>query len=156
MKTTTGSMHRVVFALAVLCTGLLAVNMAAMPIYKEQVFLQRGTIDSAGEFVILIGFLLVPVFNIVSLLWMASRMRRVQAVSNGDKGILALGVLCMILLIGEKVMVDEIGRETLLGWEVTGEWIILYIFLAIQLFYNFVILRRMHRTHTVQRTEAVA
>jgi hypothetical protein len=36
-------------------------------------------------------------------------------------------------LIGEKVMVDEIAREYRLGWEVTGEWIILYVLLAIQL-----------------------
>jgi hypothetical protein len=48
-------------------------------------------------------------------------------------------------------MVDEIGREYLLGWEVVGEWIILYVFLAIQLLYNIVILRRVHRARISRR-----
>jgi len=58
---------------------------------------------------------------------------------------LALGVLCMILLLGEKTMVDEIGREYLWGWKVTGEWIILYVFLAIQLLYNALIILKLYR-----------
>jgi hypothetical protein len=45
------------------------------------------------------------------------------------------GVLCLLLLAGEKVMIDEIARETRLGWETLGEWIILYGFFTTQLFY---------------------
>jgi hypothetical protein len=45
----------------------------------------------------------------------------------------ALGIACMILMAGAKVMVDEIGREAVLGWETTGEWIILYCCLTVQL-----------------------
>ena len=47
--------------------------------------------------------------------------------------------------IHEKVMMDEIGREYLLGWEVLGEGIILNVFLTIQLLYNALILRKMYR-----------
>jgi hypothetical protein len=46
------------------------------------------------------------------------------------------GILCMAALIGEKVMVDEIGREMRMGWEVSGEWIILYTLLSLQLIYS--------------------
>jgi len=56
------------FPLATLCTGLLVYNMVAMPIYKEQVFLERGAITAGVEMIILIGFVLMPIFNIVSLL----------------------------------------------------------------------------------------
>jgi hypothetical protein len=60
------------------------------------------------------------------------------------------------LLVGEKAMVDEIGREYLLGWEVVGEWIILYVFLAIQLLYNIFILRRVYRACVAGRSGARA
>jgi hypothetical protein len=145
MKTTYRMVDRAAFALAILCTGLLVYIMVAMPIYKEEVFLERGPITIGGEMVILIGFVLVLIFNIVSLLWVLSQIRRPQAVRKGDGWILALGALCLILLLGEKVMADEIGREYRLGWEVVGEWIILYVFLAIQFLYNIVILRRLYR-----------
>lgn len=146
MKAAVGLVYRAAFGLAILCTGFLIFNMVAMPIYKEQVFLERGTVTIGGEMVILVGFVLMVIFNIVSLLWVSSRIRKAQAVRKGGRGIIALGALCLILLMGEKVMVDEIGREYLLGWEVVGEWIILYVFLAIQLLYNVVILRRVYRT----------
>ncbi|MFC1563543.1 hypothetical protein ACFL6G_01345 [candidate division KSB1 bacterium] len=40
-------------------------------------------------------------------------------------------------------MLDEIGREYLLGWETAGEWIILYVFLIIQLIYNSMFLLKL-------------
>jgi hypothetical protein len=136
---------RAALALAIACTVLLVYNMVAMPIYKQQVFLERGTITTGAEMVILIGFVLVIMFNFVSLLWMSSRIRKAEAVRMGDIAVLALGALCLVLPVGEKVMVDEIGHEYLLGWEVVGEWIILYLFLTIQLLYNIIILRRVYR-----------
>ena len=51
----------------------------------------------------------------------------------------------MILLFGEKVMVDEIDREMLLGWESVGEWVILYILFFIQLFYSLLIIFKIKR-----------
>jgi hypothetical protein len=145
MNANYGFTCRAAFALATVCTALLVCNMAAMPIYKQQIFLERGTITTGGEMVILIGFVLVLMFNVMSLLWVSSRIRKAEAVHMGDITVLTLGALCLILLVGEKVMVDEIGREYLLGWEVVGEWVILYVFLTIQLLYNFIILRRVYR-----------
>jgi len=156
MKGTYGLVYRAAFALAILCTGLLVCIMVALPIYKEQVFLERGTITTGGEMVIIIGFILVPIFNIVSLLWVSLCILQAQVVRKGYMGVLALGALCLILLMGEKVMLDEIGREYLLGWEVVGEWIILYVFLATQLLYNVVILRRLYRACETQRIKARA
>jgi hypothetical protein len=111
MKASYGLVCRTAFALAILCTGLLVYNMVAMPIFKDQVFLERGKISTGGEMVILLGFILVPIFNILSVLWVSLRMRKAQTDRKGDYRVLALGVLCLFLLVGEKVMVDEIGRE---------------------------------------------
>ncbi len=152
----TGSAYRAALALAVLCTGLLVYNIAALPIFREPVFLERGMISPGGETIILIGFVLAAIFNFVSLLWNISRARKKRISSQGDKWILALGVLCMILLLGEKTMVDEIGREYLLGWEVTGEWIILYVFLAIQLLYNTLIILKLYRIRKTRPAAAGA
>jgi hypothetical protein len=91
MKATYGLVYHAAFALAILCAGLLVYNMVAMPIYKEQVFLERGTITAGGEMVILIGFVLVPIFDIVSLLWVLSRIRQAQAVRQKRYGGLSSG-----------------------------------------------------------------
>ena len=70
--------YRAIFVLAILCTGLLVYNMVAMPIYKEQIFLERGTMTTDAELVILIGFVLIPVFNLASLIWVLLSNRRSQ------------------------------------------------------------------------------
>ena len=60
-----------------------------------------------------------------------------------------LGLICCVLLLCEKAMVDEIARETALGWEVIGEWVILYIALVIQLVYIGLVLRAVKKTEPV-------
>jgi hypothetical protein len=128
--------------LAILSIGFLIFNMLGTLIYKQQVFFERETLASV-EIVILIGFGLIFLFDIASFLWVIVRVRQSEKASIGGKATLVLGTLCLFLLIGEKAMVDEIGREYLLGWEVLGEWIILYTFLTTQLIYNIVILLQL-------------
>ena len=130
--------------LAIVSTCFLVNNMVTILVYKEQIFFERELL-SGMAIVILIGFGLVLLFDIVSALWVLSRIRRSEKVILFDKATLILGATCLFLFIGEKVMIDEIGREYLLGWEVLGEWIILYIFLTTQLIYNIVILLQLFR-----------
>jgi hypothetical protein len=143
------------FVLAILSIGFLVFNMLGILIYRQQVFFERETLAGV-EIVILIGFGLVVLFDIGSLLWVLLRMRQSGEASVGDKATLILGALCLILLVGEKAMVDEIGREYLLGWEVLGEWIILYIFLTTQLIYNLVILSQLFRACRDRREYGLA
>ena len=139
--------------LAILCTGLLVYNMVAMPIYKEQIFLEQYIRTTNAELVILIGFVLLPIFNLASLFWVLLPSRRSHVARNG---ILALGALCLILMVGEKAMLDEIGREYQFESEVVGEWIALYVGLAIQLLYNGVILWQLYRSFEAKHSEAKA
>ena len=83
----------------------------------------------------------------MSFLWVLTRLRRTGQADAGDIATLVLGAACLVLMFGEKVMADEIGREYLLGWEVLGEWIILYIFLVVQLIYNSVVLVKLFRAY---------
>ncbi|MFC1562499.1 hypothetical protein ACFL4Z_00435 [candidate division KSB1 bacterium] len=138
--------------LALLSTGFLVYNMLATLIYKEQIFFERETLSNV-EIVILIGFSIIILFDIVSFLWILSRLHQPNEVITSNIVTLILGALCMILLIGEKAMIDEIGREYLLGWEVLGEWIILYVFLTTQLIYNFVVLLKLFRTYNARFRE---
>lgn len=144
MVTLTGSKYRIAFSHATICTGLLLCIMAAIPLYKEQIFLERGIVNPGGETAILIGFIIVMLFTFVSVVWLSSRIRKHPESQKGDAGILALGVICLILVAGEKIIVDEISREYSMGWEAVGEWIVLYLILSIQLFYNLFILRRLY------------
>lgn len=125
--------------------------MLALIIYKEQVFIEQGTI-STSEILMIIGFGIILIFNIVSfcqLLWKSLKFGKTNI---NEKLILVLGGFCLLLLFGEKTMSDEIGHEYLLGWETSGEWIILYVFLTIQLFYNFIILR-IFKNNTLPNSE---
>jgi len=106
MKKHNELLYNFTFVLAILSTGFLVYNMLATLIYKEQIFFERD-IFSNVEIVILIGFSLILLFDIVSLLRVLLRLHQSQEVVTGDKATLILGALCLILLLGEKAMISE-------------------------------------------------
>ena len=120
--------------LGILAAVGLAFNMVAIPLHQEEIFFNQSTL-TAVEWIILAGFLLVICFDILAVAWAAFRVHK-QKNFSWDSVALIWGILCIILLMGEKVMIDEIARETRLGWETIGEWIILYGFFANQLLYS--------------------
>ncbi len=128
-----------IFILSLLTSIFLIYIMLGILIFKEQVFIERETL-SLSEIFLGLGFVSIFVFNIVSIIWFFRNPVSPVKSTVSKFFLIALGVLCLLLLIGEKTMADEIGRESLLGWETLGEWIILYIFLFIQLAYNSVII----------------
>jgi len=67
MKKHNELLYNFTFVLAILSTGFLVYNMLATLIYKEQIFFEREMLSSV-EIVILIGFSLILLFDIVSLL----------------------------------------------------------------------------------------
>ena len=143
-KDTKIKIQPLVSLLTIISTFFLIYIMMALIIYREQIFLEREIL-SIPEIIIGIGFVLVLLFNIVSILWLVRKFRNFDKVTFGKKITLTLGGICLLLMLGEKTMIDEIGREYPLGWETLGEWIILYIFLTVQLFYNFTILKTLKK-----------
>ena len=124
--------------------------MLATLIFREEIFIERQTLAGV-EIFILIGFGLILLFDILSFLWILLRVRHSQNAVIADRATLLLGFLCLLLLIGEKVMIDEIGREYRLGLGVRGEWIALYVGLTIQLIYNLVILLQLYRVYRTNK-----
>ena len=69
MRSINSRLYGHALVLAAICTALQVYNMVAIRIFKEQVFLERGTISSGGEVTILIALIFVLISTIVSLLW---------------------------------------------------------------------------------------
>ncbi len=87
--------------------------MVGLLLFKEQIFFDRGNITLGGEALVLVGFVSVAIFDVTTVVWMLARLRRASSASTADYLTVGLGILCTVLLVGEKVMIDEIGREYL-------------------------------------------
>jgi hypothetical protein len=134
----------------------LAFNIVALATVREEMLLSRGPLPGLG-WVVLCGFCTVFVFCGSYVIWTVWRLHGAASGSrkqggDGDTmpfgaGMLAFGICSMILMFGAKVMVDEIGRETLIGWETTGEWIILFCCLTVQLIFIVLAITRLTISH---------
>ncbi len=138
------TLKKATFVLAILSTVFLVFNMSGIMLFKQQIFFERQSISTA-EIILLIGFAVVLIFDIVSFFWVFLKNRTAETRGLGNWLTVLLAATCIVLLLGDKIMADEIGREYQLGWEVLGEWIILYIFLTTQLVYNVVIFFQLFR-----------
>lgn len=127
------AVQRFAFA-AVVC---LFFNMVAMVVWWG------GVSDSTGvrgfiQLTILVGFVFILLFDILSVGWVLTRVcwiRDQQSEEGCQKGwVLVLATLAIVGMMGAKVMVDEITRETPMGGA-GGEWVVLYICLGLQLAY---------------------
>ncbi|MFC1790886.1 hypothetical protein ACFL0I_00245 [Gemmatimonadota bacterium] len=121
-----------------LVAGLwLLFNMAAMPPGWGGVSATSGALWGV-QMSILIGFVFIFLFDLFSAVWIlvGSCWRRESRPEEACQSgwLLVLAVLALIGLMGAKVMVDEIARETPFGGA-GGEWVILYICLTLQLAY---------------------
>ena len=137
-----------------LVAGLwLVFNMVALGPGWGGVSVTGGVLGGIQLF-ILIGFVFVFLFDVLSAGWILAGgcWRRdpdpEEACQSG--WLLVLAVLALIGLMGAKVMVDEIARETPMG-SGGGEWVVLYICLTLQLAYIAGVL-----VHTSSRRRSVS
>jgi hypothetical protein len=120
----------------------LLFNLVAMPLAWGGVNARDGVLW-AIQSGILVGFLLVLFFDLASIGWLFRR-NRAQGGTGLDPLHLFAGVT-LVAMMGAKVMVDEIARETPLNGA-GGEWGILYALLILQLTYIIVVLFRAKST----------
>lgn len=131
---------RSVFWFALLVGLWLIFNLVAMPLAWGGVDAEGGVLG-AIQLAMLLGFVLVILFDLASIGWVALN-GRIRIRAGEVAGLLFLGGLALVGMMGAKVMVDEIARETPLGGA-GGEWGVLYACLVLQLSY---ILTVMFRT----------
>ena len=130
----------------------LVFNMVAIPLYREELFFNQDTLLPVGV-IILAMYLLFFIFNILVVVWVFSLVLKHEESLAWDSPTLIWGILCIILFMAEKVMIDEIARETRFGMETFGEWIILYILLTIQLLYGVFIAFKVFRSSIIPQVE---
>ncbi len=130
----------------------LVFNMIAIPLYREVLFFNRDTLLPIGV-IILAMFLLFLIFNISAVVWVSFRELEKEKSFSWDSLALIWGILCIILFMAEKVMIDEIARETRFGMETFGEWMILYILLTMQFLYGIFIVFRIFHSSNISQVE---
>lgn len=140
------------FVLAILSTVLLIFNLPALALFRREIFLARESLSGVG-IVIGAGFLCVALFNFVSVVWRFTGLSDYEDKKTGRIVMAMLGILCIVLLFGEKTMIDEIGKQYLMNWNSQGEWAILYIFLSIQLTYNLLTLFKLIKSYQSRQLE---
>jgi hypothetical protein len=116
---------------------LLLFNMVALPFWWGGVSVSGGFLGFI-QYTILAGFIFILLFDLLSAGWVLTQVcwvsgqRREEGCQKG--WLLVLAVLAVAGMMGAKVMVDEIARETPLGGA-AGEWVVLYVCLSLQLSY---------------------
>jgi len=139
---------RITCFLGILAMAGTVYTMVAIQIFKEEVFSDH-VVSMPFEFAILIGILLILLFDITSLGWVSHKIFATKKFEGLDRIALIWGVLCIFALLGIKVMADEIAREYRLGWETLGEWIALYVCLFFQFFYIILIFIHLRGTRSL-------
>jgi len=134
--------------LTLLASALLLLILFQVHHFKSQIFLTPESL-SPVEILMLIEMLFVVLYFLASIIWLINSVRRAKGA--GDYLLILYGMFCLALLVVEKVMVDEIGREIRLGWETTGEMGILHACLLIQIVYCFAIWIRIRVAGTFRQ-----
>jgi hypothetical protein len=104
------------------------------------------------------GFIAILVFNISSILWLGRSLVEGRERRALNVGLMVLGLVCLFLLAAGKVMTDEVAHETVGGWSIQGEYVMLYGMLVLQLVFNVLMAKRLLGTRRIskERLEAVA
>jgi hypothetical protein len=131
------------FLLSILSIGCLIFNMLMTYIHRNEVFVKQDSV-SILEFIMIIGFIIILVYCVLVFLWLLWQIRGETSKPFYIFTLFLCGI-CILLMMGQKVLYDEIAREYRLGWEVLGEGIILYIFFCVQVTFNLIMLRHFCR-----------
>lgn len=138
-STTIQGLRKIVLVLAAAAGIWLLFNLVAIPLAWGGIN-ATGGILGAIQLAILLGFLLVLLFDLVSIGWLFRRSR--EGGGSGLDPLHFFAAVALVSMMGAKVMVDEIARETPLNGA-GGEWGMLYGLLIVQLAYIIVVMFRV-------------
>jgi hypothetical protein len=133
------------FWLGALATAFLVLILIGIWVFRDRVF-TIGNPTTPVDLIMLIGMTTALLFNVVSLFWLRKTRFKGTGKRANDSMLFGLGVLCIVMMIAEKIMADDIAHETVSGWSIQGEYLILYGMLFIQIVYNVLMgMRLFHR-----------
>lgn len=134
----------VIFVGACLCVVVLITLAVAFKFFHEQLFSSQMA-SSAIRYTVVAGFLCILLFNAASFAWVLHCIRLQGRLGTYNLVALLYSALCILLLLGEKTMINEMARETRMGWTPAGEQTVLFAFLAVQFIYVLLILGHLYR-----------
>lgn len=74
-----------------------------------------------------VGFIVIFIFHLSSILNLALQLKFFKSPNLFRAFSIFAGILSVILLVGNLGLLSDIGKESQLGWDTSGEWIFLYI-----------------------------
>ena len=128
-------MRKTVLVLAVLATSGAVFNLISIPLCHEEVFVNREHFSLIEMFMGL-AFLIILAFNVLSIIRLILQIQQERGGHTGHVLLLIFAIICMIGLMGQKVMLDEVAHEYDMGWSSQGEWFIFLALLSLQLIYS--------------------
>jgi hypothetical protein len=120
----------------------LIFNVIMSYLFQEDIFLKQDSSNPIGYFM-LVGFLVILVFFVLSFIWLLNQTSKGKHRPFTSFALL-LCSLCIIFMMGQKVMYDEIAREFPLG-VAGGEAMILLMLYCIQLAFNVMMIFHLRR-----------
>ena len=144
------SLYRTTFILDILSLGALILISIMLNLYGPKLLSDPSSYGMMPTLVF-IGFLVILIFNIISFIWILHSIVLKKMIGGFDTIALVYCGLCILLMMGEKTMIDEIAREDQIGWETSGQLNILFALLVVQLLFNFLILGHLYRALSSHR-----
>jgi hypothetical protein len=115
--------------------------------------------------VVSLGFLVVLIFHLFGILTIIQQMRIFGNESSMRRATLLAGIISFMTIFGDFGLLNDIGKESQIGVDVSGEWICLYLTLIPQIIFfilmfitagtGFRALRNLTETDSVFRDETV-
>lgn len=132
----------VVLCLDIVATPLLVFILMGIWAFRDRLF-TIGNPLGIVELIMLVGMGTVLLFNIFSIAWLVKMRFKNAHRKTFDSMLMGLGILCIVMMIAEKVMADEVAHETVAGWSVQGEYLLLYGMLVPQFIFNLLVGTRL-------------
>jgi hypothetical protein len=135
---------RTIRVLALIASGALIFIMVGLPFSFEEAFVTLGVLEGI-EVLFLLAFLIVFLFLVTTIIKLVLQARGRAHFTTFEVSMLILGSFCLVGMAGQKVMLDEVAHELDAGLAWLGEFIILYLILALQLLYAVVLAFRREK-----------
>lgn len=154
MKRSVGLLNKTVLVLALISVVALLVDSFILNYKTEQLVLHPDLIMSS-EVAVVIGAMILGVFIILSMIWVASIEGEKGRFSPGKIFTLIFGLICLFLIFFEKFMADEVAYRMFddLGFE--QQMSALQMLFIVQLIYSLLIIVEVTALNSDRRIRRV-
>lgn len=111
--------------------------------------------DKISAFIIL-GLFMAIIFHLFSLLTVVYQIKVLRSDDTLRKATLIFGVISFMAVFGDIGLLSDIGKESAHGWDVSGEWLVLYLSLIPQILFYVLMFRSVMITLKTMQISGVS